>query len=124
MACRHRQLLGGLNKMHHEAEILPKFVSGLGTVNQKMASDGTPDTGMLEVVGSSPRQFVPCPSQARVAAHQLWSPQMEVICREYDDEEVIRVVGSVSAPTSSRVMLRAGIGYSAFVHQQAEKGCL
>ena len=47
---------------------------------------------------------------------------MEVIRREYDDEEVIRVVGNVSAPTSSRVMLRMGIGYSAFVRQQAETG--
>ena len=47
---------------------------------------------------------------------------MEVIRREYDDEGVIRVVGNVSAPTSSRVMLRMGISYSAFVLQQAEKG--
>ena len=46
---------------------------------------------------------------------------MEVIRREYDDEEVIRVVGNVSAPTSSKVMLRMGIGYSALVRQQAEK---
>ena len=45
---------------------------------------------------------------------------MEVIRRDYDDEEVIRVVGNASAPTSSRVMLRMGIGYSAFVRQQAE----
>ena len=47
---------------------------------------------------------------------------MEVIRREYDDEEVIRVVGNVSASTSSRVMLRMGIGYSALVRQQAERG--
>ncbi len=47
---------------------------------------------------------------------------MEVIRREYDDEEVIRVGGNVSAPTSSRVMLRMGIGYSALVRRQAEKG--
>jgi hypothetical protein len=48
---------------------------------------------------------------------------MEAIRREYDEEEVIRVVGNVSAPTSSRVMLRMmGIGYSAFVRQQAKKG--
>ena len=47
---------------------------------------------------------------------------MEVIRREYDDEEVILVVGNVITPTSSRVMLRIGIGYSALVRQQAEKG--
>jgi hypothetical protein len=47
---------------------------------------------------------------------------MEVIRREYDDKEVIRVVGYVSAPTSSRVMLRMGIGCSTLVRQQAEKG--
>jgi hypothetical protein len=87
-----------------------------------MASDGTPGTGMLEIVGSNPPQFVSCPSQVRVAAHQFWPPQMEVIRREYDDEEVIRVVSNVSAPTSSRVMMRMGIGYSALVRQQAEKG--
>jgi len=44
-----------------------------------------------------------------------------VIRRDNDDEEVIRVVGNVSAPTSSRVMLRMCIGYSAFVRQQVEK---
>ena len=44
---------------------------------------------------------------------------MEVIRREYEDEEVIRVVSNVSAPTSSRVMLHMGIGYSIFVRQQA-----
>ncbi len=82
-----------------------------------MASDGTPCTGMLEVVGSNPPQFVPYPSLVRVAAHRFWPPQMEVIRREYDDEEVIRVVGIVSAPTSSRVMLRMGIGYSALARQ-------
>jgi hypothetical protein len=115
MARRHRQLLGGLNKMHHEAKFLPKFINAPVTANQKMASDGTPGTGMLEVVGSSPPQFVPCPPQLRVAAHQFWPPQMEVIRQEYDDEEVIRVVGNVSAPTYSRVMLRMGISYSVFV---------
>ena len=46
---------------------------------------------------------------------------MEVVRREYDDVEVIRVVGNVSAPTSSRFMLRMGIGYSAFLRQQAAK---
>jgi hypothetical protein len=66
---RHRKLLGELNKMHHESEFLPKFVSATITVIQKMASDGTPGTGMLEVVGSNPPQFDPCPSQVRVAAH-------------------------------------------------------
>ena len=68
MVRRHRQLLGGLNNMHHEAEFPPKFVSAPVTVNQKIASDGTPGTGMLEVVGSNPPQFVPCPSQVRVTA--------------------------------------------------------
>ena len=47
---------------------------------------------------------------------------MEVIRREYDDEEVIRVVGNVSAPISCRVMLRMDICDSALVRQQAEKG--
>ena len=47
---------------------------------------------------------------------------MEVIRREHDDEEVIRVVGNVIASTSSRVMLRMCIGYSALVRHQAEKG--
>ena len=47
---------------------------------------------------------------------------MEVIRRDYDDEEVIRVVDNASAPASSRVTLRMCIGYSAFVRQQAEKG--
>jgi hypothetical protein len=74
MVRRRRQLLGGLNTMDQEAEFLPKFVSALVTVNQKMASDGTPGTGMLEVVGSNPPQCVPCPSQVRVAAHRLWPP--------------------------------------------------
>ena len=87
-----------------------------------MASDGTPGTGMLEAVGSNPPQFVPCPSQVRIAAHRFWPPQMEVIRREYEDEEVIRVVGNAIALTSSRVMLRMGIGYSALVRQQDEKG--
>ena len=32
------------------------------------------------------------------------------------------MVGNVSAPTSSRVMLRMGIGYSALVRQQPETG--
>ncbi len=121
MVRRYRQLLGGLNKMHHEAELMPYFDSALVTVNQKMASDGTPGTGLLEVVGNIPPQFVLCPSQVRVAPHRFWPPQMEVIRREYDEEEVIRVVGNVSAPTSSRVMLRMGIGSSAFVRQQAGK---
>jgi hypothetical protein len=98
MVHRCRQLLGGLNTMNQEAEFVPKFVSAPVTVNQKMASDETPGTGMLEVVGSNLPQFVPCPSQVRVAAHRFWQPQMEVIRREYDDEEVIRVVGDVSAP--------------------------
>ncbi len=66
LARRHRHLLGGWNKMHHEADFLPKVVNASVTVNQKMASDGTLGTGMLEVVGSNPPQFVPCPSQVRV----------------------------------------------------------
>ena len=36
--------------------------------------------------------------------------------------EVIRVVGNASAPISSRVMLRMGIGFSAFVRHQAVLG--
>ena len=68
--------------MGQEADFLPKFVSAPVTTNQKMASDGTPGTGMLEVVGSKPPQFVPCPSQVRVATHRFWPPQMEVIRRE------------------------------------------
>ncbi len=108
--------------MDQEAEFLPKFVNAPVTVNQKMASDGTPGTGMLDVVGSNPPQFVSSPSQVRVAAHRFWPSQMEVIRREYDDEEVIRVLGKVGAPISSRVMLRMGIGYSALVRQQAENG--
>ena len=71
MVHRRRQLL---NTMDKEAEFLPKFVSAQVTVNQKMASDGTPGTGMLEVMGNNPLQFVPCPSQVRVAAHRFWSP--------------------------------------------------
>jgi hypothetical protein len=47
--------------MDQEAEFLPKFVSAPVTVNQKVASDGTPGTGMLEFVGNNPPQFVPCP---------------------------------------------------------------
>ena len=54
MVRRHPHLFGGLNKMRHEAESLPKFVSAPVTVNQKMASDGSTGTGMLEVMGSNP----------------------------------------------------------------------
>jgi hypothetical protein len=122
MVHRRRQVLGGLNTMDREAKFLPKFVSAPITVNQKMASDGTPGTGMLAVVGNNPHQFVPYLSQVMVATHRFWPPQMEVIRREYDDEEDIRVVGIVSARTSSRAMLRMGIGYSVLVRQQAEKG--
>jgi hypothetical protein len=74
MVRRHRQLLGGLNKMDHESELLPKFVIAPITVNQKMVGDGTPCTGMLEVVGSNPPKFVPCSSQVRAAARRFWPP--------------------------------------------------
>jgi hypothetical protein len=47
MVRRHRQLMGGLNKMYHEAEFMPTFVSARVTVIQKMASDGTPVTRCL-----------------------------------------------------------------------------
>jgi hypothetical protein len=71
MVRRRRQLLGGLNTMGQEADFLPKFVSAPVKVNQEMASDGTPGAGMLEVVGTNPPQFVPCPSQVRVASHRF-----------------------------------------------------
>jgi hypothetical protein len=77
---------------------------------------------MLEVVGSDPPRFVPCPSKVRVSVYQFWSPQIGVIRRGYDDTEVIRVVGDASTPTSSRVMLRMGIGYSAFMRHQGNLG--
>ena len=114
-----RQLMGGLNVLGEEARILSKFVSRPSTVSQRMASDGTPGLGMLEVVGSNPPRYVPCPSSVRLAAHQFWPPHIECLKPVTDETEMIRTVGNVCAPTSLRVMLRMGIGYSAFVQQQS-----
>ena len=117
---RGKQLQGGLNSFGDRAQVLPKFVSEPLTVNQRMAEDGTPGAGMLEVVGSNPPRFVPCPVSVRVRAHSFWAPQIECVSKIVDELGLIRLIGNVCAPTSCRVMFRLAVGYSAFVRQQAE----
>ena len=113
-----KQLQGGLNQLGEEARVLPKFVSQPLTVNQRMGRDGIPGAGMLEVVGSDPPRYVPCPANVRIAAQGFWPPQME--CLQHEGElELVRVIGNVCAPTSCRVMFRMAVGYSAWRRQQA-----
>ena len=72
VVCDKRQLQVGLNVLGEEARVLPKFVSSHSKVNQRLPCDGTPGAGMLEVVGSNPPRFVPCPINIRIAAQGFW----------------------------------------------------
>ena len=114
-----KQLQGGLNSHGERARVLPKFVSQPLTVNQRMAPDGSPGAGMLEVVGSSPPRFVPCPASVRIRAQSFWPPQFAVF-DHMNELALIRTIGNVCAPTSCRVMFRMAVGYSAFVRSQTE----
>ena len=114
-----RQLMGGLNIMGQDARVLSKFVSSPSTVNQRMAPDGTPGAGMLEVVDSCPPRYVPCPAHVRIALQRFWAPQMECLAGN-TEQELVKVVGNVCAPTSCSVMVRMAVGYSAWIRQQSE----
>ena len=104
--------MGGLNQRGKRMRVLPKLLSRPSTVSQRMRSDGTPGAGMLEVVGSDPPEYVPCPVPVRIASLRFWPPQMECLREVTNEAEMIRIVGNVCAPTSLRVMLRLAIGYA------------
>ena len=111
-----RTAVGGLNKHGEQMEVLPKFVSRPSTVSQRLRSDGTPGAGMLQVVGTHPPQFVPCPVSVRIKALRFWPPHLECLKATTTETDMIRIVGNVCAPTSARVMIRMAVGYAASVH--------
>ena len=114
-----KQLQGGLNSMGQRAKVLPKFVSRPLTVNQRMAADGTPGAGMLEVAGSCPPRYEPCPALVRIKAQRFWPHQFECL-GSLDETELVRAVGNVCAPTSCKVMIRMSLGYAAWRKRCAE----
>ena len=92
--------------------VLPKLLSRPSTVSQRMRSDGTPGAGMLEVVGSDPPEYVPCPVPVRIASLRFWPPQMECLREVTNEAEMIRIVGNVCAQHRCGSCYGLPIGYA------------
>ena len=106
-------LMGGLNQPGERMIVAPKMVSRPDTQSQRVDPEtGRPGAGMLEVVGSVPRQYVRCPAVIR---ERLLKAQPGFYTRpELDrtEDQMVRAIGNICAPTSVSCMTRVQVAYA------------
>ena len=110
---RPHTLMGGLNQAGERMIVAPKMVSRPDTQSQRVDPEtGQPGAGMLEVVGSVPRQYVHCPAVIR--ERLLNAPSGFYTRPELGrtEDQMVRAIGNICAPSSVSCITRVQVAYA------------
>ena len=110
---RPHTLMGGLNQEGERMIVAPKMVSRPDTQSQRVDPEtGQPGAGMLEVVGSVPRQYVRCP--AIIRERLLNAPSGFYTRPELGrtEDQMVRAIGNICAPSSVSCITRVQVAYA------------
>ena len=110
---RPHTMMRGMNVAGEPMRLAPKWVSRPDTVSQVISPDtGQPGAGMVQVVGSVPPMYIPCPSDIRERCLNAPSGFYTRPELGHSETETVSIIGNVCAPTSVSVMNRLQVAYA------------